>query len=147
MKKPQKPKMSLNSVVQSICNFTIELTDLNTKYVVPSEIEDIVRSRLSGFLVVITCEKPSVYKVFCFNSWRLHCCPMSDSLYEIDGNSAWSHSLDTICYYMFIPHDSWAELDALKRDVCSHLTSKLLENENAEHTRFAFYFHEFRVLD
>ena len=85
MEESPKPVMSQNSDVQQACDFNITLYELTDGYEEVGEIKDFVRNRVPGVLVAITCEKPSLYKIFCFNSLRLHWCVYTDCLYEVKG--------------------------------------------------------------
>lgn len=106
------------------------------------EIKDFLLKRPLGFLVLITNDVPEgEYKIFCMNSLRLHYCQTEGRFYEVVDGDSLAHSLDSIKYYDFIPHDNWAEVDTLKKHVCSHLTDVLVDSGRVKFTRKTRYFY------
>lgn len=145
MKLPVTPKKSQDPMVLEKCAMVIDLEDFTAVSVDLEEVKDLLRKRPQGILVLITNEYKNNYKIFCMNTLRLHFCQITENLYEVVNSNSWSHSLDSIAYYNFIPHDCWAELDALKNKICAHLTGQLLDAGKVVYSRGTKYFYEVSI--
>lgn len=146
MKLPATPKKSQDSVVLEKCTLIIDFEDITAAS--PVDVEEIkyfLRERPLGILVLVTNEYKNNYKVFCMNSLRLHYCPIGENLYEVVDANSWPHSLGDVKYYNFIPHDCWAGLDCLKSQLCSHLTSLLLDSGKVVYARSTRYFYQVSI--
>lgn len=134
------PTKSQDHAVLEKCNLGIDPDTFISEAIDIEEIKDFLLRRPLGILVLVTSERAE-YKIFCMNALRLHYCQITESLYEIVGNDSWQHSLASIKYYDFIPHERWKELDTLKSQICSHLTSVLLEGGKVNFVRKTKYFY------
>lgn len=134
------PTKSQDHEVLEKCSVEIDPDMFISEAVDVEEVKDFLLRRPLGVLVLVISEG-NEYKIFCMNALRLHYCQISESLFEIVDNDSWPHYLASIKYYNFIPHERWKELDTLKGQICSHLTSVLLEGGKVNFVRKTKYFY------